>query len=48
MQDRHIPVNRRERISQRGWRLKDWRLIKLGEVTEWQSIRDTSDWRGAF
>jgi hypothetical protein len=33
-------VNRRERVSQRGWRTKDRRLIALATLPEWRSIRE--------
>lgn len=32
------PVNQRERISQKGWRTRNRRLVALGEVTEFRSI----------
>ena len=33
------PVNVRERVSQKGWRKRNRKLMKLGELGEFQSLR---------
>jgi hypothetical protein len=37
-------VNQRERVSLSGWRSKDARLIELGDIRHWRTMRDTSGW----
>lgn len=36
-------VNQRERVSLKGWRAKDWRLIELADLREWRSMR-SGEW----
>lgn len=42
------PRNQRERVSLRGWRSKDARLVELAHLDQWRSMRDTSGWEDAL
>ena len=37
-------VNEREKVSTKGWRSKDARLIELADLRHWRTMRDTSGW----
>jgi hypothetical protein len=38
-------ANQRERVSGKGWKTKDVRLIELAHIDEFRSIQEEPEWR---
>lgn len=38
-------ANQRERVSGKGWREKDRRLIELAHLDHWRSMHTEREWR---